>query len=74
MAVIQPTPDHVLDEATREALKKVNTTAVVPVVAIVGGTDLTLGVTSLVGLGLLGLVNLARVPQVRRNADALVWE
>ena len=33
MAVIQPTPDHVLDEATREALKRVNTTAVVDVLA-----------------------------------------
>ena len=33
MAVIQPTPDHVLDEATREALKRVNTTAVIDVLA-----------------------------------------
>ena len=33
MAVIQPTPEHVLDEATREALKKVNSTAVVDVLA-----------------------------------------
>ncbi len=28
MAVIQPTPDHVLDKATIEQLKQVNTTAV----------------------------------------------
>ncbi len=33
MAIIQPTPDHVLDEATRAALRNVNTTAVVDVLA-----------------------------------------
>ena len=33
MAVIQPTPEHVLDEDTREQLKRVNTTAVVDVLA-----------------------------------------
>ena len=33
MTVIQPTPDHVLDQPTREALKRVNTTAVVDVLA-----------------------------------------
>ena len=33
MAIVQSTPDHVLDEATREALKRVNTTAVVDVLA-----------------------------------------
>ena len=33
MAVIQPTPDHVLDKATIEQLKRVNTTAVVDVLA-----------------------------------------
>lgn len=33
MAIIQPTPDHALDEATRVALSKVNTTAVVDVLA-----------------------------------------
>ena len=33
MAIVQPTPDHVLDKATREALKRVNTTAVVDVLA-----------------------------------------
>ena len=33
MAIIQPTPAHVLDEATRAALRKVNTTAVVDVLA-----------------------------------------
>jgi regulator of RNase E activity RraA len=33
MAVIQPTPEHVLDEATRAALRRVNTTAVVDVLA-----------------------------------------
>jgi regulator of RNase E activity RraA len=33
LAVIQPTPPHVLDEATRAALRRVNTTAVVDVLA-----------------------------------------
>ena len=33
MAIVQPTPDHVLDNATREALKRVNTTAVVDVLS-----------------------------------------
>ena len=33
MSVIQPTPDHVLDKATIEQLKRVNTTAVVDVLA-----------------------------------------
>ena len=33
MAVIQPTPEHVLDEATCAALRRVNTTAVVDVLA-----------------------------------------
>ena len=33
MAVIQPTPAHALDEAARAALRKVNTTAVVDVLA-----------------------------------------
>lgn len=33
LAIIQQTPDHVLDEATRIALTKVNTTAVVDVLA-----------------------------------------
>lgn len=33
MAVVQATPEHVLDETTREALKHVNTTAIVDVLA-----------------------------------------
>ena len=33
MAILQPTPDHVLDGETRDALKRVNTTAVVDVLA-----------------------------------------
>ena len=36
MAVIQPTPDNVLDKATIEQLKRVNTTAVVDVLARTG--------------------------------------
>ncbi len=33
MAIIQPTPDHVLDSATIEKLKTVNSTAVVDILA-----------------------------------------
>ena len=48
-----------------------NATAMLPHMVVGGGSDLTVGITSLSGLGLLVVVNLALVPLVRRYQERL---
>ncbi len=48
-----------------------NATAAIPVLSIAGGSDLTVGITSFVGLALIVLANLALIPLVRKHQARL---
>jgi membrane protease YdiL (CAAX protease family) len=44
-----------------------NATAVMPILSISGGGDLTVGITSFVGFAVIALVNLAMIPLVKKH-------
>ena len=48
-----------------------NATAMLPQIVVVGGSDLSVGISSLAGLGVLLAANLALVPLVRRHGARL---
>ena len=48
-----------------------NATAAIPLLSISGGSDLTVGITSFVGLTLIALVNLAMIPLVKKHRARL---
>jgi membrane protease YdiL (CAAX protease family) len=48
-----------------------NATAAIPLISISGGNDLTVGITSFVGLAVIALVNLAMIPLVKKHQARL---